>query len=93
MLDIATGYEKKFLTLVDLTSPFLFKGLLRCILIFFFIKLRIKRFEQKRPKKTPPHSVAPHLGVQCSHIFHKKDAGLYGVELSDIFLHKEVFKQ
>ena len=82
----------KFLTLVDWTSPFPFKGLLRCILIFF-IQLKIKRFEQKRPKKTPPHSVAPHLGLQCSHMFHKKDAGLYGVELTDIFLHKEVFKQ
>ena len=60
---------------------------------FFFIQLKIKHFEQKRPKKTPPHSVAPHLGLQCSHMFHKKDAGLYGVELTDIFLHKEVFKQ
>ena len=56
----------------------------------FFIQLKIKRFEQKRPKKAPPHSVALHLGLQCSHRFHKKDAGLYGVELTDIFLHKEV---
>ena len=30
-------------------------------------------------KKMPPHSVAPHLGLQCSHMFHKKDDGLYGL--------------
>ena len=41
----------------------------------FIFRLNVLNSEDR--KKTPPHSVAPHLGLQCSHLFHKKDVGLY----------------
>ena len=59
---------------------------------FTFI-FRLNVLNSEDGKETPPHSVEPHLGLLCSHLFHKKDVGLW-VELTDIFLYyKEVFKQ
>ena len=43
----------------------------------FIFRLNVLNSEDR--KETPPHSVVPHLGLLCSHLFHKKDVGLYGL--------------
>ena len=60
------------------TSPFPFKGMLRFMHIFLF-DLRLNVLNSGDRNKTPPHSVAPHLRLQCSQMFNKKDVGLSGL--------------
>ena len=82
MLDIATGYQKM---LIINEIPHLNRldqsiSVQRVVAIYshftFIFRLNVLNSEDR--KETPPHSVAPHLGLLCSHLFHRRTLAYMG---------------